>query len=245
MRQWTFGLHKIRGILWLAEELSVSQEEHGYMELFTVRYLNHYCTAIRYTGYDIRPTSWRVIPCSRAGCHIPEHSTPHGHENLKSQRISCSATKGWKLLNVESLWELSGIVCRYNGRALAVTNKGNPRETQFRPVAGSGLEPSSTGHCFTRWRVWEECWWGSRNVSTLPTGSFPWPCTVRRKFRSVHTRLPVRMDVVAGNRKLQVDHIKFFFLFFTLHAFVPPLYWTSVCLGWTSVWPALDTPASG
>ena len=161
---------------------------------------------------------------------IPEHGTPHGHENLKSQNISCSATKGWKLLNVVSLRELSGLVCRYNG-ILRSTNKGNPRETQFRPVAGSGLEPSSTGHCFTRWIVCEGCWWGSRNVNTLPAGSFPRTCTVRRKFRSVHTRLPVRTDVVAGNRKLQVDHIKFFFFFLLLACLYTVTVLTSICLG--------------
>ena len=32
LREWTFGLHKIRGILWLAEDLLVSQEGRGSME---------------------------------------------------------------------------------------------------------------------------------------------------------------------------------------------------------------------
>jgi hypothetical protein len=27
---------------------------------------------------------WIVVPCTPAGCHIPEPSTSHGHENLKS-----------------------------------------------------------------------------------------------------------------------------------------------------------------
>jgi len=55
---------------------------------------------------------WGVIPRTPAGCHIPDHSTPRSHENQKSERISCSATKVWKLLNAEFLRELSGLVCR-------------------------------------------------------------------------------------------------------------------------------------
>jgi hypothetical protein len=54
-----------------------------------------------------------MVPCTPARCHIPERSTPHSRENMKSQGICCSATKGWKILNAESWRELSGLGCRY------------------------------------------------------------------------------------------------------------------------------------
>jgi hypothetical protein len=38
MRYWTFGFHKMRGISWLAEEMSASQEGVCFMKIFGAMY---------------------------------------------------------------------------------------------------------------------------------------------------------------------------------------------------------------